>query len=165
MHSKIRRIGDFIFAGRVNEKYPKFGLVVQLVRMPACHAGGREFESRPDRTKQPLNLRGCFAFCQMRFFVYILYSCSTDKFYKGQTHNVIVRLKQHNDGQEFATRNGRPWKLIWLAEKSSRAEAMKLERKLKNLSRVKLFKFMAKYQNQLFDPLLLKALTQNSSSQ
>ena len=26
-----------------------FGLVVQLVRMPACHAGGREFESRPDR--------------------------------------------------------------------------------------------------------------------
>ena len=27
------------------------GLVVQLVRMPACHAGGREFESRPDRKK------------------------------------------------------------------------------------------------------------------
>ena len=25
--------------------------VVQLVRIPACHAGGREFESRPDRKK------------------------------------------------------------------------------------------------------------------
>ncbi len=26
-----------------------FGAVVQLVRIPACHAGGREFESRPHR--------------------------------------------------------------------------------------------------------------------
>ena len=28
------------------------GLVVQLVRIPACHAGGREFESRPDRQQK-----------------------------------------------------------------------------------------------------------------
>ncbi len=27
-----------------------FGALVQLVRMPACHAGGHEFESRTHRT-------------------------------------------------------------------------------------------------------------------
>ena len=33
------------------------GPVVQLVRMPPCHGGGRGFESRPDR-KSPSEMRG-----------------------------------------------------------------------------------------------------------
>ena len=34
----------------------KVGVVVQLVRIPACHAGGRGFESRPLR--QSIDIRG-----------------------------------------------------------------------------------------------------------
>ena len=33
----------------------KHGVVVQLVRIPACHAGGREFESRPYREKERIS--------------------------------------------------------------------------------------------------------------
>ena len=38
------------------------GVVVQLVRIPACHAGGREFESRPYRRKSEGNTSGFFVF-------------------------------------------------------------------------------------------------------
>ena len=32
------------------------GLVVQLVRMPACHAGGRGFEPHPGRQFYPFSM-------------------------------------------------------------------------------------------------------------
>ncbi|MBK6946913.1 MAG: GIY-YIG nuclease family protein [Haliscomenobacter sp.] len=46
------------------------------------------------------------------FFVYILYSKSTDTFYKGQTQDLRDRLGRHNAQQEKATAPGAPWVLL-----------------------------------------------------
>ena len=54
-------------------------------------------------------------------------------------------MKRHNAGYEHATQAGKPWILIWSAQKDTRGEAMKLESKLKNLTRERLVDFMKKY--------------------
>ena len=40
---------DPVTTHHLHREFACRGPVVQLVRMPACHAGGREFESRPVR--------------------------------------------------------------------------------------------------------------------
>ncbi len=81
----------------------------------------------------------------MQFFVYILYSKTFDKFYIRQTNDVHSRLTRHNSGTEKATHPYRPWELVWFTEKTTRAEAMVLEIKLKNLSKERLKAFIKKY--------------------
>jgi putative endonuclease len=79
------------------------------------------------------------------YYVYILYSISTGRFYKGQTSNLEVRLKRHNSGSEKYTCKGTPWKLVFSIKKNSRSEALILEKKLKHLSRQRTINFMLKY--------------------
>lgn len=64
-------------------------------------------------------------------YVYILFSETLSKYYCGQTWSIEKRISEHNDGLTQSTRNGKPWKVVWYHELSSRAEAMKLEKKIK----------------------------------
>jgi putative endonuclease len=79
------------------------------------------------------------------YYTYILYSQKADSFYKGQTSDVHKRLLRHNNGYEKSTKDSVPWVLLWYTEKNSRSEALKLESKLKNLSRARTIHFMLKY--------------------
>jgi putative endonuclease len=81
----------------------------------------------------------------MAYYVYILESELNGSYYVGQTEDVTERLSRHNDGREKYTKVHRPWRLLGVIEKQSRSEAIVLERKLKNLSRVRLKQFLEKH--------------------
>ena len=58
----LREVSDGMFLKGSRRKSPN-GAVVQLVRIPACHAVGREFESRPHRKGEN---RRCFLLCRFQ---------------------------------------------------------------------------------------------------
>ena len=69
----------------------------------------------------------------MPYSVYILISSSTKQFYIGQTQNLEKRLIRHNAGYVKSSKGRGPWRIYFHTEVASRKEALKLERKLKNL--------------------------------
>ena len=95
----------------------------------------------------------------MKYYVYILYSSSTNAFYKGSTNNYEDRINLHNNGEEISTKHGSPWTLVWAIEKPTRSDAILLEKKLKNLSRDRTVQFILKYSEGIkVDKLFLKVL-------
>jgi len=80
-----------------------------------------------------------------KFYVCILYSETSQKYYVGQTNNLTDRIQRHNAGSVLSTAPHKPWKIVWSCEKPSRADAMALEKKLKNLSKIRIATFIAKY--------------------
>jgi putative endonuclease len=69
------------------------------------------------------------------YWVYIIQSQSTGRYYCGYSDNVERRVNQHNDPEYRGTRTTKvfqgPWKIIWTQECSSQGEAVVLERKIK----------------------------------
>jgi putative endonuclease len=65
------------------------------------------------------------------YYTYILYSKKINKFYTGQTQDIIRRLEEHNRGKTPFMASGCPWTIVYSIELPSRAEAMKLEKFIK----------------------------------
>jgi len=47
------------------------------------------------------------------YYVYILQSKKTKKFYTGRSQNLKQRFADHNSGKVKSTKSGRPWKIIF----------------------------------------------------
>jgi putative endonuclease len=66
------------------------------------------------------------------YFVYILHSLNKDRYYIGQTDNLILRLDRHNQGEVRSTAHGAPWKLVYWEKHESRSMAMTREKEIKS---------------------------------
>ena len=66
------------------------------------------------------------------YFVYILRSLTSGRYYIGHTQNVEQRLQYHNAGYSKALKNRGPWELLYTESFASRGQAMKRERQIKS---------------------------------
>lgn len=80
----------------------------------------------------------------MPYFVYILYSQKDHKLYAGCTSNLENRIKKHNIGGVFATKNRTPLVIIYSEEFKNKDEAFNRERFFKSLWSGKLKKKILK---------------------
>lgn len=73
-------------------------------------------------------------------YVYILKSNINNKYYIGCTNNLSRRLKDHNSGNNFSTKSGIPWKIVYNEEIEKQEEAYKRERQIKSYKSGNAFK-------------------------
>ena len=80
-----------------------------------------------------------------RFFVYIL-KCKDGTFYTGYTNDLKKRIGLHNTGKGAKYVKGRgPAKLVYAKEYVFRKHAMKIERKIKAMTRKRKIKLIGTY--------------------
>jgi putative endonuclease len=80
------------------------------------------------------------------FYVYIIESKTSAKWYYGFTERPEERIKEHNGDHHHYTANKGPWKLIFLREFENRYEALQFEKRLKKLRNKKfIFREFAAY--------------------
>jgi putative endonuclease len=65
------------------------------------------------------------------YYLYILQSESTGRFYIGQTQNVPERLVYPNANYSKSLKNRGPWRLVFTQQFRTRSEAVRRERQIK----------------------------------
>jgi len=66
------------------------------------------------------------------FYIYILQSLASGRYYIGSSDDVEQRLMRHNGGKVRSTKAFMPWKVVYKEAFQSRAEALKREHQLKS---------------------------------
>ena len=69
----------------------------------------------------------------MKYYIYILFSASKDKFYVGASEDINKRLVRHNAGATPSTKSGRPWKIVYSEEYDNKSDAICRELKIKKM--------------------------------
>jgi len=69
----------------------------------------------------------------MTYFIYLLYSETRDRYYIGSSSDPKERLIRHNAGATPSTKSGKPWKIVYTENYSSKTEALKRETYLKRM--------------------------------
>jgi putative endonuclease len=67
----------------------------------------------------------------MKYYFYILYSISVDKYYIGHTANLTERLVKHNADHKGFTGKYNDWTLVYSEIFDSKSEAYARERQIK----------------------------------
>lgn len=67
----------------------------------------------------------------MEYYLYILYSKSGDRFYKGSSDNPHRRLTYHNTIEKGFTSRYRPWELVFIKKYPDKRTAREAEQKVK----------------------------------
>jgi putative endonuclease len=83
----------------------------------------------------------------MKYYVYILYSQSKDKYYTGYSNNPEERVVEHNLGATPSTRPGRPWILAYKEEFEDKSMAIRREREIKGKKSRKFLETLIKSQS------------------
>ena len=65
------------------------------------------------------------------FYVYILQSISSGRYYTGSTGNLEDRMNRHQQDRSKSTRGKGPWQLVYSKAFLTRSEAVKQEYKIK----------------------------------